>query len=178
MKKIVIVVISIAILLAAAFLSTNAADTKTEYLRIHIRANSNNSSDQLIKYQIKDEIVEYLIPYLANVSTKEQAKAVVGSKLSELSKVATNALRRNGYTYSANAKLTQEDFPVRQYNDLVLESGVYDALIIELGEAKGDNWWCVVYPPLCFVGGENNGSNSIKYKSKLLEIIESWKKGK
>jgi stage II sporulation protein R len=58
----------------------------------------------------------------------------------------------------------------------VFESGCYDALIIELGEGKGDNWWCMVYPPLCFIGGEDNGSGKITYKSKILEIIEEFKK--
>ena len=77
--------------------------------------------------------------------------------------------------FPIKAKLNfAEQFPDRSYNGVTLAAGVYDALIVELGSGSGNNWWCVVYPPLCFVGGESNGTNQIVYKSKLLEIIRNW----
>ena len=89
--------------------------------------------------------------------------------------MCNKVLAENGFTYTIHAKLCQEQFPDRNYDNVTLAAGVYDALIIELGSGSGNNWWCVVYPPLCFVGGESNGTNTIVYKSKLLEIINQWK---
>ena len=80
----------------------------------------------------------------------------------------------NGFNYGCKAYIDAENFPTRSYDDVVLEAGVYDALILNLGSGKGDNWWCVVYPPLCFIGGNDNGQNNIVYRSKLLEIIEDF----
>ena len=75
-------------------------------------------------------------------------------------------LIKKGFNYRSRVEIRNEKFPTRVYEDLTLEAGYYDALIIELGEGKGDNWWCVVYPPLCFTGGEN-----VKYRSKIYELI-------
>lgn len=148
--------------------------TNAEFLRVHIRANSNSDEDQSVKYIVKNAVVEYLTPILAQCESKEESMSAVRSHLSEISLVATKTLRANGKIYTARAKLCQEEFPTRNYGDVTLASGVYDALIVELGSGEGDNWWCVVYPPLCFVGNESNGSNSIVYKSKIAEIIKEW----
>ena len=90
--------------------------------------------------------------------------------LEEIEKVADSVLNENGFSYSSKAGVRNELFPTRKYDDLVLDGGYYDALIIELGDAKGDNWWCVVYPPLCFTG-EGQG---YQYKSKIKEIIDNF----
>ena len=83
-------------------------------------------------------------------------------------------LSKNGFSYGATAKLTAERFPTRVYGEYTLPAGEYTALILELGKGQGDNWWCVVYPPLCFA--KPTGGNVV-YKSKILEIIENWKNG-
>lgn len=173
MKKIIIVCISILLIAVAAIYATDVK-SETQYLRIHIRANSNSQIDQQVKYKVKTEVVEFLTPYLANVNSKQEAQAIINSKITQLSAAATKVLAANGFSYTATAKLTQEQFPARLYDELVLESGIYDALIIELGNAQGDNWWCVVYPPLCFVGSDNNGTNAINYKWKLQQIIDKF----
>jgi stage II sporulation protein R len=82
-------------------------------------------------------------------------------------------LLQKGYSYGARASVRRERFPTRVYGEYVLERGEYLALIVELGKGEGDNWWCVVYPPLCFVG--DSGAKLV-YKSKIAEIIERWKK--
>ena len=82
-------------------------------------------------------------------------------------------LRDGGYNYVSNAELRNEYFPTRAYNDVVFESDYYDALILELGSGEGDNWWCVAYPPLCFVGNDL-GSDGIQYRSKLLDMISKF----
>lgn len=143
---------------------------KQEYIRIHVRANSNLTIDQNVKYEIKDEIVSYLIPYIANAKTREDFVEVINNSLTNLKDIAENILKDKGFDYGANVKFCQEKFPTRSYDGFVLESGIYDSLIVELGTAKGDNWWCVVYPPLCFV---SNNSQDILYKSRILEILKS-----
>ena len=80
--------------------------------------------------------------------------------------IGKKVLKENGFNYSVNVKIANEYFPTRTYNNTTLESGYYDAVIVELGDAVGDNWWCVMYPPLCFVG-ENTNENKITFKSRL-----------
>ena len=158
------------IILSVIGTSVKPNHTYTEYLRIHVRADSNDTSDQQVKYQVKDAIVEYLTPFIAECQTKQQAQALLTSRLTAIECVADRVLKENGFSYTAKASVRQENFPTRVYGELELESGIYDSLIIELGSGKGDNWWCVVYPPLCFVGQ----GQSYVYKSKIAEIIDRF----
>lgn len=173
MKKIVLAVVALIVLIAV--IAAVPKQTNADFLRIHIRADSNDKADQDVKYKVKSAVVDYLTPYLTNATSKQKAMQIVESHLDGIEQVCDKVLAANGFTYKSRAKLTAEQFPDRTYGDVTLVSGVYDALIIELGSGSGDNWWCVVYPPLCFVGGEINGTNQIVYKSKLLEIINNWR---
>ena len=143
----------------------------TEFLRIHVRANSNSDEDQSIKYYIKDEIVKYLTPFIAQCHSKNEAVIVIEQKKKTLEYIVDEILKKNGLEYSSRISVKNEEFPTRVYEGITLEKGYYDAVIVELGEAKGDNWWCVVYPPLCFTDGEN-----VKYSSLILQIIKEFKK--
>ncbi len=173
MKKACIsILIIVIIVLSGIAISLPNGEVQTEYLRIHVRANSNDDKDQSVKYVVKDRIVEYLTPYIAECDTKTKALTLLEDNLSGIEQVANKTLKAYGFDYKARAKVKQEDFPTRVYGDLELTSGIYDALIVELGSGSGDNWWCVVYPPLCFTG--ENGS-SVVYRSKILEIISDFK---
>jgi stage II sporulation protein R len=178
MKKGLSVIIAIVclVILCLAFIP-GRSDENSEYLRIHIRANSNSSVDQNIKYEVKNAVVDYLTPRLAECESREKAYALLKSALSEIRRTVDKILKNNRFNYASEVVLVNEEFPARAYDDLVLEAGYYDALLILLGEGTGDNWWCAVYPPLCFVG-EYNPNGQIKYKSKLMEIIENFKKGR
>jgi stage II sporulation protein R len=127
-----------------------------------------------VKYLVRDKVVEYLTPVVAECKNKVEAQTKIKDRLDELSRLATKILNEHGYEYQGKAILKRESFPTRVYDDCTLTSGVYDALIVELGRAEGDNWWCVIYPPLCFAGGNLTAKN-IVYKSKILEIIREWK---
>lgn len=153
------------ILIAVIALSLPKAEDY-DYLRIHIRANSNSQIDQSVKYKVKDSIVDYLTPWLCSVKTKQQAIEVVNKEKVNMQNIGKKVLKENGFNYSVNVKIANEYFPTRTYNNTTLESGYYDAVIVELGDAVGDNWWCVMYPPLCFVG-ENTNENKITFKSRL-----------
>lgn len=172
MKVIAIVAIVITFLAIVFCVPTQ---TNADFLRIHIRADSNDTDHQQVKYLVKNAVVDYLAPYLTNATTKQKAMQIVTQQLANLKNVCDKVLSDNGFSYQSTVKLCQETFPDRTYDGITLPQGVYDALIIELGSGQGNNWWCVVYPPLCFVGGESNGTNVITFKSKLLEIIQNWK---
>ena len=174
MKKIGIIILLIAAIagLSIAFMGSGKSEEQanTSYLRVHIRANSNGADDQAVKYKVRDSVVEFLTPVVADCETKEEAMKTISGKLAEIETVADRVLRANGYTYGAKACVRKEEFPTRVYEEVTLEAGVYDALILELGTGTGDNWWCVVYPPLCFTSGNGN----IVYKSKIAEIIHKF----
>ncbi len=172
MKKICISFLAIAIIVLSAVAVGTEVQPKKEYLRIHIRADSNEEAAQAVKYLVKDAVVEYLTPVLSECHTKAAAESRIKANLKGIEAVSDKVLAANDKEYKSNAKLNNEKFPTRTYGDLTLESGYYDALVIELGSGKGDNWWCVVYPPLCFTG---SGCGYV-YKSKILEIIDDFKR--
>ena len=170
MKYIILIFSCIIITLLLIFCPINSGNN-SEYLRIHIRANSNSEIDQTVKYEIKDAVVDALIPILSTCKNKEEASQKLEQNFEYIESIADAILSMNAFNYKSHAKLSYEKFPTRSYGDLTLEQGFYDALILELGEAKGDNWWCVVYPPLCFV----NGSNNVRgFKSRIVEIINNF----
>ena len=170
MKKFAVIVLLIFAAVGVALIGMGSRGTQTEYLRMHIRANSNSEEDQAVKYRVRDAVVEFLTPVVAECHSKQEAYASVEAALPSIAAVADRTLRENGYFYGARASLRQESFPTRVYESATLEAGVYDALILELGTGTGDNWWCVVYPPLCFAAG--NGD--IVYKSKISEILRDF----
>ena len=151
--------------------NANSALSEREFLRIHIRADSNESGAQAVKYRVRDKIVEYLVPVVADCTSKDDAMETLCRHLPKIAAVASGVLAEQGFGYGATAEIKQESFPTRVYADYTLPSGEYTALIIRLGRGEGDNWWCVAYPPLCFV----NANVDVQYKSKLLEIIRRCK---
>ena len=148
-KAILIALLFAAVVLTACLFGTAGAGENSQtaaYLRVHIRANSNGADDQAVKYEVRDGVVEYLTPVVAECETKAAAVDTIEARLGEIETVAERILEENGYSYGARAS------------------------ILELGTGEGDNWWCVVYPPLCFTGGRAN----VVYKSKILEIIQNF----
>lgn len=176
MKKILIVIALVLTVTATVFIVKVSSVEKTEayadYLRIHVRANSNSAEDQQVKYEVKDEVVKFITPFVKECVDKERAIEVMNELLPEIEKVCDKALRERGYTYGARAQIRSEKFPTRVYGDLTLDEGVYDALIIELGTGTGDNWWCVIYPPLCFT----SASADVEYRSIIADIINKFRK--
>lgn len=156
---------------ALIFLFCPKVEREVEYLRIHIRANSNSQEDQEVKYQVKDAVVDVLIPILSDVETFQQAKAEVEKNFPLIEDVSNNVLKANGFDYGVSAQIKREHFPSRVYDGLVLEEGEYDALIINLGSGEGNNWWCLVFPAFCFTKTTN--SDNVVYISKIWQIIKN-----
>ncbi|MCM1324934.1 MAG: stage II sporulation protein R [Acetobacter sp.] len=170
----IISVIGLVAILCICALCGERAD-EPEYLRIHIRANSNSEVDQAVKYKVKDAVVEALIPLLSEVETKVDAEEMMRENFSLIESVANFILEGEGLTYRAHARLDNEFFPTRTYDGstepLTLKEGYYDSLILDLGTGEGNNWWCVVYPAFCFT--KTNNFDNVVYISKILEIIQS-----
>lgn len=169
----ILCVIGIAVVLAIGALTPSS--TEIDYLRIHIRANSNSQIDQDVKYLVKDAVVEALIPLLAEVRTKDEAVKVMTDNFAYIESTANGVLKEEGFKYGSKAAIKNEHFPTRTYdfdgNTLTLEEGNYDALILSLGSGEGNNWWCVVYPAFCFTKTKN--FDNFVYISKIWEILKS-----
>ena len=146
-------------------------DEGYKLIRIHIRANSNDKADQAVKLKVRDALNAIIEDKLSDAGTFDVAYARLEKLLPSLKKEAVGVLEKNGFGYGARVKLNSEFFPTRTYEGVVVESGYYDALIVELGDGAGDNWWCVVYPPLCYVAA--GGEGSVEYRSLIAEL---WKK--
>lgn len=145
-----------------------------DYFRIHIMANSNTTEDQELKYLVKSKLLDFFTPYLSEVDNKEDAIKAVKGNLDVATLLINKSLEEMGVTYQAGIEIKQEYFPSRYYEEYCLEAGVYDAIVVTLGEGAGDNWWCVVYPPLCLVNKKTTDAQNIVYQSKILEIIEKY----
>ena len=139
-------------------------------VRIHIRANSNNEIDQAVKLKVRDEITLYLGDVLQNCKDKNEALSKIKQSMPKLEEIANTTLERNNFDYSSSVSVDKSYFPEKEYDGYIFPEGTYDALIIELGTGEGDNWWCVAFPPLCFV--PDGGEGEIVYKSWVKEILD------
>lgn len=119
-------------------------------LRLHVIANSNSDSDQELKIKVRDSILSELQNGLADITTAAQAKQYVASKFQNIKNTADYTIRQNNYSYSTKVFIQNRYFPTKTYGDLTFPAGYYDALCIEIGKADGHNWWCVLFPSLCF----------------------------
>lgn len=167
--------------------------------RLHVIANSNSEEDQDLKYKVRDELIKYMKSISSNISTKDEALTLVNNNLDTFQAIASNVIIENGFDYPVKIEVGNFDFPTKTYGDISLPTGFYDALKVEIGEAQGRNWWCVMFPSLCFVdvsngivpeeSKENLQSNldyedynlissdeaEYKIKFKLVEILENAK---
>lgn len=122
-----------------------------EIIRFHVIANSDSEEDQALKLEVKDEMVDYLKGILAGASTVEDTKEAITENLDMIEKKAGEAVRARGYGYQVRAEVTNCYFPIKTYGDCSFPAGYYDALRITIGKAEGKNWWCVLFPNLCFI---------------------------
>ncbi|MDE7373359.1 MAG: stage II sporulation protein R [Clostridia bacterium] len=140
-------------------------------IRIHIRANSNDGKDQAVKLLVRDAITDYLEGALANCKTKAEASSVLSNSRNKLIAIANTTLKNNGFSYTSSMRIGNEYFPDRIYDGYDFPAGNYDAVVINLGTGTGDNWWCVAFPPLCFVPDSENGEK-VEYKSWVKELLD------
>lgn len=153
MKKLVNRVF-VCFLIAAVFwtgsLIADRQKLRDQLIRLHVVGASNSEEDQTVKLQVKDAVVEYLTTAMADIADVEAAKAYLSENLPKIQKAANDALIALGVEPTAVATFCKEEFGKRVYDTFSLPSGIYDSLRITIGEAEGRNWWCVVFPTLCF----------------------------
>lgn len=136
---------------AFSYTSTVCSNISNNIFRLHVIANSDTEDDQNLKYIVRDNIIDYINSISSNVSSKEDVILLAKSNIEKIEEIAVQTIQENGYDYSAKVSIGNFSFPTKQYGDITLPPGYYDALRIEIGKASGQNWWCVMFPPLCFV---------------------------
>lgn len=122
-----------------------------EIIRFHVIANSDSDKDQQLKLKVRDEVIKFLSPLLDQSSSIEESRKILKENDEEVKKIAKKVIEKNGYKYSVESELSRENFPEKIYGNIVLPQGEYEAYRILIGKSSGQNWWCVMFPPLCFV---------------------------
>ena len=185
---------------AFSYVNAVSSDIANSVFRLHVIANSDEKEDQELKLKVRDNVLSYMNKICENVTTKDDAIVIANEHIDEFKEIALNTIHENGYDYLVNIRIGNFSFPTKTYGDISLPAGYYDALRIEIGEAKGQNWWCVMFPPLCFVDvssgivpdesketmksdlsdeefsliSDNEDSN-VKFKFKLIEWFQNVK---
>ena len=136
---------------AFSYASNVSNDLQNSVFRLHVIANSDSKEDQNLKYIVRDKIIEYMKTICQNCTSKEETIKVVSEHLDDFTQIANQTIQDNGFSYNATVSLGNFEFPTKTYGDISFPSGYYDALKIKLGNSDGQNWWCVLYPSLCFV---------------------------
>ena len=124
-------------------------DLASKFLRLHVIAHSDSAEDQALKLKVRDAVFDKVQLITENASTFKEAKAMVSSELSAIEQAAKQCLAENGSTYSVSVNVEKCSFPTKSYGLFSLPAGNYEALRVKIGEAAGQNWWCVLFPPLC-----------------------------
>ncbi len=178
-----ILILTILIFLYIVLLSFNYSQAISYNLsdsvfRLHIIANSDSSADQELKLKVRDKIIEYMNTLTSSSSDKKDVISIVNNHLDSFKEIALNTIKENGYNYDVNIEIGNFHFPTKSYGDISFPAGNYDALKIEIGDAIGQNWWCVLFPPLCFVNSStgvvpDDSKNTLKenINSESYEII-------
>lgn len=126
-------------------------DLSQSFFRLHILANSDSQEDQALKYLVRDELISYMNQLCKDVSSKEEVIRLANAHQEDFKNIAENVISENGFSYPVNVEIGSFSFPTKHYGNLSLPAGIYDALRISIGKAEGQNWWCVLFPPLCFI---------------------------
>ena len=174
---------------------TNISDS---VFRLHVIANSDTPEDQNLKYIVRDSIIDYINEITKNAESKEEVIELARNNIDEIKKIAEQTVYNEGYNYKIEVSIGNFEFPTKKYGDITLPPGFYDALKIEIGNAEGQNWWCVMFPPLCFVDitsgivpddskeimqnsmsedeyeliSEN--TRGVKFKFKIVEVLQNF----
>lgn len=147
-------------------------DISEKIIRFHVLANSDTKDDQELKLKVKDEIIKFIQPKLSESKSIEESREILLKNDEEIKKIADKIIKDNGYSYEVKTELQKENFPVKQYGDIVLPQGEYEAYRVLIGDYKGQNWWCVMFPPLCFVDVTKGQIENEKTKEELESVLD------
>ena len=139
----------------AVFLTSGALALRTQdeladkVVRLHVLANSDSEEDQALKLRVRDAVLEHATASWEQSADRREAESRLRGQLLELERIAAKEIAAEGYDYPVTVNLENTDFPTKEYDGFTLPAGEYLALRVIIGEGKGQNWWCVVFPPLC-----------------------------
>lgn len=134
-----------------SYVNAISTDLQKNVFRLHVIANSDSEEDQNLKLKVRDNVIKYMNTLCSKTTSKEEAIEIANAHLNEFKKIALSTIKENGCNYDVNISIDNVFFPTKTYGDISLPEGYYDALRIKIGKAEGKNWWCVMFPPLCFV---------------------------
>lgn len=186
---------------AYSYVTAVSRNISDSVFRLHVIANSDSDEDQALKLKVRDKLLEYMNSLCSNTSSKEDAMRIANEHIEDFSKIAKDVILENGYDYDIEISVGECDFPTKNYGDVSLPAGTYDALRVKIGSASGHNWWCVMFPPLCFVDvssgvvpeeskelledtmsdeefdliTESDNNSEMNFKFKLVELFENFK---
>ena len=175
----------------------NYEEIKDKLIRFHVIANSDTDEDQSLKLKVRDKVVEALSEKLKGVTSLEEAEIILNDNIDYVNNIAKDVILNNNYDYEVNTILSYENFPDKVYGDYVFPQGNYEAFRVIIGSGQGRNWWCVMFPSLCFVDESksdvnsdnlkqeienikpkeinnlNNENGDIKFKSKIVDVVKN-----
>ena len=185
------------IICAFSYINTVSAHISDGIFRLHILANSNSSEDQELKLLVRDNVITYLNSLVACHDSKQAVTQLAKEHINDFKHIAESTIKENGYDYDVDIEIGNFEFPTKDYGDISLPAGFYDAMRIKIGKSEGQNWWCVMFPPLCFIDVSSGvvpeeskkilqnefseeeyyliskNTPEIKFKFKLLELFSS-----
>jgi stage II sporulation protein R len=126
-------------------------DIASKVIRFHVIANSDSKSDQALKLKVRDKVLQYMQPKLKNSKSIEESREIIRKNDNEIAVIARDVVKESKYNYAVKTTLSNENFPIKTYGNITLPQGKYEAYRIVIGKGEGQNWWCVMFPPLCFV---------------------------
>lgn len=169
-KKIIFILLLIGIIYLISNYTVGAIKIPDEAIRIRVIANSNSDYDQQMKLKVSNDVQKEIYTLLKNVEDIEVARRIIKGNINELDNSVRTTLLKNNYNMSYNINFGQNYFPEKEFKGITYEAGYYESVVVSLGEGKGDNWWCVLFPPLCLLEAEE--SDEVEYKFFVQELIE------
>ena len=178
MKKIILGIISLVILIGgfvaikgSSVQAASMEDISEKIIRFHVLANSDSEEDQDLKLKVRDEVIGYMTPILNESKSVDESRELLISNQNKVIEIAKEVIRREGYDYDVNVELAMTNFPVKTYGNVTLPQGEYEAFRVLIGEAKGQNWWCVMFPPLCFIDMSKGQISYEKSEQQLSGVL-------
>ena len=168
---IIILALSVCTLCTAGALSHCQTELSDKLIRLHVIANSDSESDQSMKLYVRDAVTSVLEAMLEGAETRAQAAEVIVDKLGEIQSAAQHAVFEYGGEYGVQVTLGTESYPTREYDTFTLPAGEYTSLKITIGEGEGKNWWCVVFPPVCFAAATDDELAEMNFSDGEIEFI-------
>ncbi|MGL4849230.1 MAG: stage II sporulation protein R [Clostridium sp.] len=149
----------------------NYNDVKDKLIRFHVLANSDSKEDQELKMKVKNEVIKYMEPLLKKSESLDMTRELLNENKEKIMGIAKEVIKKEGYDYSVKIEFKRENFPEKVYGNIILPQGEYEAFRILIGEHKGENWWCVMFPPLCFTDVTKGEVSYEETEEKMKETL-------